>query len=164
MADEIAAALTWVSKWSSLKCKVMKQEKWSFNDTMCPLSAVEQRRLVLLLMKDKVCHESSISLVSLLYRVIQNIMRGLRRLSLAALACLLAGKRAIILTLLPNTHSVIPVHFPSRWSRGGVSVYWLWLLLYVSTISVVIVIIAIYDMPRQEFSLCERVYIHYTYM
>ena len=27
-----------------------------------------------------------------------------------------------------------------------------------------IVIIAICDMPRQEFSLCERVYIHNTYM
>ena len=27
-----------------------------------------------------------------------------------------------------------------------------------------IVIITIYDMPRQEFSLCERVYIHNTYM
>ena len=25
-------------------------------------------------------------------------------------------------------------------------------------------IIAIYDMPRQDFSLCERVYIHNTYM
>ena len=31
-------------------------------------------------------------------------------------------------------------------------------------IIVVIVIIAICDMPRQEFSLCERVYIHNTYM
>ena len=30
--------------------------------------------------------------------------------------------------------------------------------------SVVIVIIAIRDMPRQEFALCERVYIHNTYM
>ena len=36
-------------------------------------------------------------------------------------------------------------------------VYWLWLLLYISDLSVVIVIIAICDMPRQEFSLCERV-------
>ena len=44
--------------------------------------------------------------------------------------------------------------------NGNVSIYWLWLLLYVSALSVVIVIIAIYDMPRQEFSLCERVYIH----
>ena len=43
------------------------------------------------------------------------------------------------------------------------SVYWLWLLLYVSAVSVVIVIIAVCDMPRQEFSLCERVYIHNTY-
>ena len=37
-------------------------------------------------------------------------------------------------------------------------------MLYVSAVSVVIVIIAISDMPRQEFSLCERVYIHSTYM
>ena len=35
---------------------------------------------------------------------------------------------------------------------------------YISAVSVVIVIIAICDMPRQEFSLCERVYIHNTYM
>ena len=37
-------------------------------------------------------------------------------------------------------------------------------LLEVSALSVVIVIIAIYDMPRQEFSMCECVYIHNTYM
>ena len=37
-------------------------------------------------------------------------------------------------------------------------------MLYVSAVSVVNVIIAICDMPRQEFSLCERVYIHNTYM
>ena len=37
-------------------------------------------------------------------------------------------------------------------------------MLDVSAVSVVIVIIAICDMPRQEFSLCERVYIHNTYM
>ena len=53
----------------------------------------------------------------------------------------------------------IDVHLQSE----QVSIYWLWLLLYVSAVSVVIVIIAIYDMPRQEFSLCERVYIHNTY-
>ena len=53
----------------------------------------------------------------------------------------------------------IDVHLQS----GDVSVYWLWLLLDVSAVSVVIVIIAICDMPRQEFSLCERVYIHNTY-
>ena len=47
---------------------------------------------------------------------------------------------------------------------GNISVYWLWLLLYVSAVSVVIVIIAICDMPRQELSLCEGVYIHNTYM
>ena len=37
-------------------------------------------------------------------------------------------------------------------------------MLDVSAVSVVIVIIAIYDMSRQEFSLRERVYIHNTYM
>ena len=37
-------------------------------------------------------------------------------------------------------------------------------MLAVSAVSVVIVIIAICDIPRQEFSLCERVYIHNTYM
>ena len=36
--------------------------------------------------------------------------------------------------------------------------------LDVSVVSVVILIIAICDMSRQEFSLCERVYIHNTYM
>ena len=51
------------------------------------------------------------------------------------------------------------VHFPSS---GDVSVYWLWLLLDISALSVVIVIIAIWDMPKQEFSLRERVYIHNT--
>ena len=50
-------------------------------------------------------------------------------------------------------------HLQSR----NVSVYWLWLLLEVSAINVVIVIIAICDMPR-EFSLCEHVYIHNMYM
>ena len=54
----------------------------------------------------------------------------------------------------------IDVHLQSR----DFSVYWLWLLLYVSAVSVVIVIIAICDMPKQELSLCERVYIHNTYM
>ena len=52
----------------------------------------------------------------------------------------------------------IVVHLQS-WN---ISVYWLWLLLDVSAVSVVIVIIAICDMPRQEFSLRERVYIHNT--
>ena len=37
-------------------------------------------------------------------------------------------------------------------------------MLHVSAVSVVIVIIAICDMPRQEFSLRGRVYIHNTYM
>ena len=54
----------------------------------------------------------------------------------------------------------IDVHFES----GNISIYWLWLLLHVSAVIVVIVIIAICDMPRQEFSLCERVYIHNTYI
>ena len=35
--------------------------------------------------------------------------------------------------------------------------------VYVSAVSVVIVITVICDMPRQKFSLCERVYIHNTY-
>ena len=48
--------------------------------------------------------------------------------------------------------------------NGNVGVYWLWLLLDVSAVSVVIVIIAICDIPRQEFSLRGRVYIHNTYM
>ena len=48
--------------------------------------------------------------------------------------------------------------------NGDVSVYWLLLLLYVSAVSVVIVIIVVCDMPRQEFSLCERVYIHNSYI
>ena len=53
----------------------------------------------------------------------------------------------------------IDVHLQSE----DVSVYWLWLLLYVSALSVVIVIIANCDVPRQEFSLCERVYIQNIY-
>ena len=52
----------------------------------------------------------------------------------------------------------IDVHLQS----GNVSVYRLWLLLDVTAVSVVIV--AICDMPRQEFSLCEREYIHNMYM
>ena len=36
-------------------------------------------------------------------------------------------------------------------------------MLDVSAVSVVIVIIAICDMPRQQFLLCERVHIHNTY-
>ena len=54
----------------------------------------------------------------------------------------------------------IDVHLQS----GNISVYWLLLLLDVSAVSVVIVIIAICDIPRQEFSLFERVYIHNTYI
>ena len=48
--------------------------------------------------------------------------------------------------------------------NGDVSVYWLWLLLDISAVSVVIVIIAICDMPRQELSMREHVYIQNTYM
>ena len=40
----------------------------------------------------------------------------------------------------------------------------MWLLLDVSAVSVVIVIITICDMPRQEFSLRDRVYIHNMYI
>ena len=36
-------------------------------------------------------------------------------------------------------------------------------MLDVSAVSIVVVIIAICDVPRKEFSLCERVYIHNTY-
>ena len=54
----------------------------------------------------------------------------------------------------------IDVHLQS----GDVSVYRLRLLLYVNAVSVVTVIIAICDMPRQEFSLRECVYIHNMYM
>ena len=53
----------------------------------------------------------------------------------------------------------VDVHLQSE----DISIYWLWLLLYVSAVSVMIVITAICDMPRQEFSLCERVYIQNTY-
>ena len=53
----------------------------------------------------------------------------------------------------------IDIHLQS----GNVSVYWLWLLLDVSAVSVVIMITTICDMPKQKFSLCERVYIHNTY-
>ena len=52
--------------------------------------------------------------------------------------------------------------FDINLQSGDVNIYWLWLLLYVSAVSVVIGIIAICDMPRQEFSLCEHVYIHNT--
>ena len=54
----------------------------------------------------------------------------------------------------------IDVHLQSE----NISVYWLWLLLFVSAVCVVIVIIAICDMPRQEFSLFEYVYIDNTYV
>ena len=53
----------------------------------------------------------------------------------------------------------IDVHLQSR----DISVYCLRLLLDISAVSVVIVIIAICDMPRQKFSLFEHVYIHNTY-
>ena len=42
----------------------------------------------------------------------------------------------------------IDIHLQS----GDIRVYWLWLLLYVSAVSVVIVIIAICEMPRLKDS------------
>ena len=55
----------------------------------------------------------------------------------------------------------IDVHLQS----GDVSINLLIvILLYVSTASVVIVINAICDMPGQEFSFCERLYIYNTYL
>ena len=80
-----------------------------------------------------------------------NTMRAYSLLLLAALACLLAGYRAVILTLLLNTHSVISFIFrvdghPHR--RIFAKLLLMWLLLDVSAVIVVIVIIAICDMPR----------------
>ena len=54
----------------------------------------------------------------------------------------------------------INIHLQSR----DVSVYWVWLLLDISAVRVVIVIIAICDMPRQEISLFECVYSQYKYI
>ena len=48
------------------------------------------------------------------------------------------------------------MHIDVHLQNGDVGIYWLWLLLDISAVSVVI---AICDMPRQEFSLRERVYI-----
>ena len=76
-------------------------------------------------------------------------------------------------TAVDHKHSIcFLVQFPSNWSRAStyirkteaLSDYWLWLLLDISAVSVVIVIIAICDIRKQEFSLRERVYIHNTYM
>ena len=55
--------------------------------------------------------------------------------------------------------TLIDVHLQS----GNVGIYWLWLLLDVSAVSVVIVTTATCDMPREEFWLCEHVYIHNVY-
>ena len=44
------------------------------------------------------------------------------------------------------------MHIDVHLQNGDISVYWLWLLLDISAVSVVIVIIAICDMPRQELS------------
>ena len=56
------------------------------------------------------------------------------------------------------------MHIDVHLQSGNICVYWLWLLLDVSAVRVVIVIIAICDMPRQELLSCERVYIQNTYM
>ena len=73
-----------------------------------------------------------------------------------------------VLMLLPNITLLFQFRFrvdghahQRTFANGNVSVYWLWLLLDVSA---VIVVIVIYDMSRQEFSLCERGYIHNMYM
>ena len=108
-------------------------------------------------------------LVISMYRVIQ-IVRAHKDGS-PSRPCLLADKRAMILTLLPNTHSVISVHFPSRWSRASTYICKAETLAFTdydycytfSAVSVVKVIIGTCDMPRQGFSLCQRVYIHNTY-
>ena len=99
------------------------------------------------------------------------IRRGNRRLSLAALPGLPATSWGVKLPLLANTRSgfyfsfrVIVTRIDIHLQNGDVSVYWFWLLLDISAVSVVIVIIAICDMPRQEFSVREHVYIHNTYM
>ena len=84
-----------------------------------------------------------------------------------------AGRQAGRLTDAASKHSLcyfssfseyMVTHIDVHLRSGDVSVYWLWLLLCISAVSVVIVIIAISDMPRQEFSLYERVYIHNAYM
>ena len=100
-----------------------------------------------------------------------NTTRGYRRMSLAALACLPAGQQGVILTLLPNTHSVILFSFrvDGHAHRHTFAKRRRQRLLIVITVrhcavSVVIVITAICDMPREEFSLCERVYLsQYVY-
>ena len=96
---------------------------------------------------------------------------GYRRLPLAALAGRPAAWRNVTLPLLPNTRTVFQFSFRQLVARievhlysADISVCWLWLLLDISAVSVVIVIIAICDMPRQDFSLRERVYIHNIYM
>ena len=75
-----------------------------------------------LFQKWKICDVLKTMILLLHNHILQshpNTMRAYRRLSLAALACPLAGERAVILTLLPNTHSVISVYFPNRWSRAS---------------------------------------------
>ena len=100
-----------------------------------------------------------------------NITRGNRQLSLAALAGRPAASRGVKLPLLPNIRCVFQFSFRVIVTRidvhlqnGDVSVYWLWLLLDIRAVRVVIVIIAICEMPRQIFIFRERVYIHNTYM
>ena len=100
-----------------------------------------------------------------------NNMFGYRQLPLAALASRPASWRDVTLPLLPNTRTVFQFSFRQLVTRievhlysGDISVYWLWLLLDISAVSLVIVIIAICDMPKQEFSLREHLYIHNTHM
>ena len=95
-------------------------------------------------------------------------MRGYRLLSLAALATHLTGH----LTAAAPKHSLcFLVQFPSNWSHASTYICKTETLVFTDCdcltlvlLSVVIVIIAICDMTRQEFSLLERVYIHNTYM
>ena len=69
----------------------------------------------------------------------------------------------------PKHSLCFPVQFPSNWSRASTYICKAETLAftdcdYCSAVSAIIVIIAICDMPRQELSLRERVYIHNTYM
>ena len=86
----------------------------------------------------------NITIIHLLIQSFPNTTCGYRRLLLVALACL---------TQFPNTHSFISVQFPSRWSCASTYICKVETLAFTDC-----------DMPTQEFSLCERVYIHNTYI